>query len=290
MAASEQITSSEYISHHLTNLVYGYCPEHGKWTFASSAEQINAMGFWAFNVDSIFWSVFLGVLFLGLFRCAAIGVSVAVPTSFQCFVEMLVEFVDETVSSMFSRTPSSFVAPMGLTIFVWVFLMNLMDLIPVDWIPFTAQLMGIYYMKVVPTTDPNITMGVAFGVFLSIIYFSLREKGAVGFFKELAFHPLPKWAFPVNLVLETVTLVAKPLSLSLRLFGNLYAGEVVFILICLMYGGWYLDVKTVFFAFAGGLLQWIWAVFHILVIVLQAFIFMVLTTVYLSQAHDVDEH
>ncbi|MCE2437214.1 MAG: F0F1 ATP synthase subunit A, partial [Pseudomonadales bacterium] len=168
-----------------------------------------------------------------------------------------------------------------LTVFVWVFLMILMDLVPVDWIPYTAALLGVDYMKIVPTTDVNITMGMALAVFGMVLFFSLRQKGIGGFIAELAFQPLPKFLAPVNLVLESITLIAKPVSLGLRLFGNLFAGEMIFVLICLMYGGgvW------AFYLF-GGALQWAWAMFHVLVIALQAFIFAVLTIVYVTQAYD----
>jgi F-type H+-transporting ATPase subunit a len=157
--------------------------------------------------------------------------------------------------------------------------MNLMDLVPVDLIPWLAGHMGIEYMKVVPTTDPNATFGMSIAVFLLIIYYSIKIKGAGGFFGELAFHPFGKAGLPANLVLEGINLLAKPLSLSLRLFGNLYAGEMIFILIALMYGG------GLVLGVAGGALQLVWAIFHILIITLQAFIFMTLTIVYLDMAH-----
>ena len=162
--------------------------------------------------------------------------------------------------------------------------MNLMDLIPVDVIPQLAHALGIEYFKIVPTTDPNITMGMALTVFVLILYYSIKCKGGLGFLKELTFHPFPPILAPVNFILEGVTLIAKPLSLGLRLFGHLYAGEMIFILIALMFGG-----GALLFIF-GGFLQWVWAVFHVLIITLQAFIFAVLTIVYLAQAHDNEEH
>lgn len=279
-----------YIKHHLTNLTYGPKPD-GTWGFAENAEEATKMGFWAIHVDSIFWSVVLGVLFCLLFRLAARKATAGVPGGLQNAVEMIVDFIDDTTSSIFQHT-NSLIAPMALTIFVWVFLLNLMDLVPVDWIPWVAGEIGIHYMKVVPSTDPNVTLGLAFSVFALIIFFSIAQKGVGGFVQELTCHPFTvrlrspvTWIFiPVNLVLETVTLIAKPVSLGLRLFGNLYAGEMIFILIALMYGG-------IVLSFAAGVLQWAWAVFHVLVITLQAFIFAVLTVVYLAQAHDVsDEH
>ncbi len=273
-------SSSEYIQHHLTNLTYGRHPD-GTWGFASTAQEAMDMGFVAVNVDSMGWAIALGVLFCAVFWTAARRATAGVPGGLQNAVEMLVDFIDDTVSSIFSHR-NELIAPLALTIFVWVFLMNLMDLVPVDWIPQLAHALGVPYMKVVPTTDPNVTMGMALTVFALILFYSIREKGPLGFLKELAFHPFPKILAPINLILEGVTLVAKPLSLGLRLFGNLYAGEMIFILIALMYSGWVIGVF-------GGVLQWAWAVFHVLIIILQAFIFAVLTVVYLAQAYDVEE-
>lgn len=281
--ASGTETTGEYIKHHLTNLVYGKLPD-GSWGFAHSAEEAQDMGFISLNVDTMAWSVITGIIFLLVFRAAAKRATSGVPDGLQNFVEMIIDFVDDNVRSIFTYR-NSMVAPMALTIFVWVFLMNLMDLVPVDWIPGLASAVGIHYMKVVPTTDPNITLGMALAVFLLVIYFSIVRKGFGGFMAELLFHPFGKYAFPVNFILEGVTLLAKPISLGLRLFGNLYAGEMIFILIALMYtGGLILGVF-------GGLLQWGWAVFHVLIITLQAGIFAVLSVVYLAQAHDVEsEH
>ncbi|MDE0053425.1 MAG: F0F1 ATP synthase subunit A [Gammaproteobacteria bacterium] len=269
-----------YIKHHLTNLTYGKHPEDG-WGFAENAEEIAAMEFWAINVDSMFWSLALGVLFCTVFRIVAKRATSGVPKGTQNAIEMIVDFIDDTTSSIFQHR-NTLIAPMALTIFVWVFLMNLMDLVPVDWIPEAAKLAGIPYMKVVASTDPNVTLGMALAVFLLIIFFSIKEKGLGGFLKELLCHPFPWYLAPVNLILEGVTLIAKPVSLGLRLFGNLYAGEMIFILIALMYGGILIGVF-------GGVLQWAWAVFHVLIITLQAFIFAVLTVVYMAQAHDVEE-
>ena len=272
--------SGEYIKHHLTNLAYGRKAD-GSWGFAESAEEVAQMGFWAVNVDSMAWSLGLGAVFCLLFGLAAKRATAGVPGGLQNAVEMIVEFIDDTVSGIF-RHRNSLIAPMALTIFVWVFLMNLMDLVPVDWIPKAAELAGIPYMKIVPSTDPNITLGMALAVFLLILYYSVKVKGLGGFLKELLCHPFPWYLAPVNLVLEGVTLLAKPVSLGLRLFGNLYAGEMIFILIALMYGGLLLGVF-------GAVLHWAWAMFHVLIITLQAFIFAVLTVVYLAQAHDVEE-
>ena len=269
-------TSAEYIKHHLTNLTYGQHAD-GHWGFAHSAADAAEMGFWAINVDSMLFSIGLGVLFLWGFRAAAKTATAGVPGGWQNFVEWVVEFIDESVRGSFSGK-NDLIGPLALTIFIWVFLMNFMDLIAVDWMPWLAGMLGVGHLKIVPSTDPNITFGLSLSVFALVLYYSFKFKGASGFFAELAFHPFPKFLMPVNLLLEGVTLIAKPVSLSLRLFGNMYAGEMIFILIALMYGGsWALG------AF-GGLLQLGWAIFHILIITLQAFIFMTLTIVYLDMA------
>jgi F-type H+-transporting ATPase subunit a len=288
--AGEAKTTAQYIEHHLTNLTYGMNPETGVWGFAHSAEEAAAMGFWSINVDSMAWSIGLGLVFLALFRKAASAATAGVPGGFQNTVEMIVEMLEDQVLSVFNHK-NALIAPLALTIFVWVFLMNLMDLLPVDWIPELAVLAGVSHMKIVPSTDPNITMALALSVFALVIYYSIKCKGAGGFLAELSLHPFPVkkgvmaiFIVPVNFLLESVTLIAKPLSLGLRLFGNMYAGEMIFILIALMFGGGLL------WAVMGGVMQWAWAVFHVLIISLQAFIFAVLAVVYLAQAHDADEH
>jgi F-type H+-transporting ATPase subunit a len=279
----ELLTSSEYIKHHLTNLTFGKLPD-GTWGIAHGATPeetatiISKMGFWSFHVDTLGWSVLLGFLFLWLFRSAAKKASADVPTGLQNFVEWIVEFIDTSVRGSFSPK-NDMVAPLAMTIFIWIWLMNFMDLIAVDFLPHLATAVGIPYMRVVPSTDPNITFGMSLSVFLLVLFYSIKMKGFGGFFGELAFQPFPKWLFPVNLLLEGVGLIAKPISLSLRLFGNMYAGEMIFILIAVMYSaGWALG------SFAG-FLQLGWAIFHILIITLQAFIFMTLTIVYLDMAH-----
>ena len=275
--ASEQLTSSEYIKHHLQNLTFGQHAD-GTWGIAHGAAEAKAMGFWALHLDTLGWSFFLGLIFIWLFRKAAKSATADVPNGVQNFAEWIVEFIDTSVRGSFSAK-NDVVAPLALTIFVWIFLMNFMDLIAIDFLPQLAHLAGIPYMKVVPSTDPNATFGMALSVFVLVLYYSIKMKGAGGFFGELAFQPFPKWLFPVNLVLEGVGLIAKPISLSLRLFGNMYAGEMIFILIAIMYGaGWVMG------GFAG-FLQLGWAIFHILIITLQAFIFMTLTIVYLDMAH-----
>ncbi len=290
---ADTITTGDYIKHHLTNMTFGQRAD-GSWGLAHSTEEASQMGFWAIHVDTMFWSIFLGGLFVLIFHRAARSATAGVPGGLQNFVEWVIDFINENVRGSFSAK-NDIVAPMALTIFIWVFLMNLMDLVPVDLIPLAVGWLGALlfdvdphhvYWKVVPTTDPNATFGMSIGVFLLIIYYSIKNKGMGGFIGELtgmpfeAKNPLMKVIFfPVNLLLEGVNLIAKPLSLSLRLFGNLYAGEMIFILIALMYSG------GVILGVFGGALQFVWAVFHILVITLQAFIFMVLTIVYLDMAH-----
>ena len=269
-------TSANYIEHHLTNLTYGRHAD-GHWGFAHSAGEAAEMGFWAINVDSLLFSIGLGVLFLWSFRKAAKTATADTPGAWQNFVEWVVEFIDESVRGSFSGK-NPLVAPLALTIFIWIFMINAMDLIAVDWLPWLAGLMGIGHLKVVPSTDPNVTFGMSLTVFALVLYYSVKMKGLGGFLGELAFQPFPKWLAPINLLLEGVTLISKPLSLSLRLFGNMYAGEMIFILIALMYGG------SIAMGALGGLLQLGWAIFHILIITLQAFIFMTLTIVYLDMA------
>ncbi|MDN3555930.1 F0F1 ATP synthase subunit A [Halomonas maura] len=286
--AGNNPTPTEYIKHHLQNLTFGNHPEHG-WSIAHSADEAAEMGFWAIHLDTLGWSIGLGLVFMLLFRQVAQRATTGIPGGVQNFVELMVEFVDNSVKDTF-HGKSKLIAPLSLTIFCWVFLMNLMDLVPVDVLPMLAQKVGAMfgadpahvYFKVVPTTDVNATLGMSLSVFALIIFYTIREKGFSGFIGELTLHPfnspnkLVQALFvPVNFLLETVTLIAKPISLGLRLFGNLYAGELIFILIA-MIGLWQLP------------LHFPWAVFHILVITLQAFIFMMLTIVYLAMA--VEKH
>lgn len=256
-------SATDYIVHHLTNLTVGE-------------------GFWTFHLDTLFFSVALGLILLVLFRLAAVRATSGVPGGLQNFVETLVEFVDRQVKDTF-HGKSALIAPLALTIFCWVFLWNAMDLVPVDALPEPAKAFGVPYLRVVPSTDLNATFGLSITVFLLIVFYSFKIKGARGYAREFLTHPFGPYLFPANLILNVVELVAKPISLALRLFGNLYAGEMIFILIALMYGaGW------LFGAFAG-VLQLGWAIFHLLIITLQAFIFMMLTIVYLSMAHE-DSH
>ena len=339
---SENTTTGEYIGHHLQNLTFGQHAD-GSWGLAHSAAEATAMGFWAFNVDTLFWAIVLGVVFYILFRNVAKKANSGVPTRFQSAIEMIVEFVDTSVRESFHGT-SKFIAPLALTLFVWIFFMNFMDLIPVDWLPWVAQQAGIHYQKVVPTTDVNATMSMALTVFILILYFSIKIKGVGGFIAELTGQPFASTTtagkivfFLPNLLLESVALLAKPVSLGLRLFGNMYAGELIFILIAVVFTAgsglvasglsslfgehipawfWVLATASVFvtlwlnlqgrlnnkktlwllllemllvggLAFVGGqLMHFMWAVFHLIIVTLQAFIFMMLTIVYLSVAHE----
>jgi F-type H+-transporting ATPase subunit a len=230
-------------------------------------------GFWALHLDTLFFSVFLGLVFFFVFRRAAVRATAGVPGGLQNFAEILVEFADRQVKDTFHGR-SDLIAPLALTIFCWVFLWNFMDLVPVDLLPIIAGWFGVPYLRVVPSTDMNATFGLSLTVLLLIVFYSFKIKGPGGYAKEFLTHPFGPYLFPANLLLNLVELFAKPLSLSLRLFGNLYAGEMIFILIALL--PWWIQP----------LLSWPWAVFHILIITLQAFIFMVLTIVYLSMAHE----
>ncbi len=276
--ASEALTAQGYINHHLTNLTFGVLPDKGCLTIASNAAEAKAMGFWAINLDTAFFSILLGVLFLWFFKKVADNVTSGVPGPMQNFAEWIIDFVEENVRGSFIGI-NPLIAPLALTIFVWVLLMNFMDLLPVDLVPWLASLIGIHFLKAVPTTDPNATFGMSIMVFVLIVYYSIKIKGIGGFVGELALQPFGKWGIPANLVLEGITLFAKPISLALRLFGNLYAGEMIFILIALMYG------HNLVLTISGGALQLAWAIFHIIIILLQAYIFMVLTIVYLDMAH-----
>ena len=265
-------SSSEYVQHHLQNLTFGRHPD-GTWGLAHSALEAKEMGFIAFHLDSLAWSLILIIITFFFFRKVAKSATSGKPSGLQNFVEIMVDFVDGSVKETF-HGKDSLIAPLALTIMVWVFMMNLMDLVPVDLIPYISSMLGIHFMKIVPTTDPNITFALSLSVFLLIIIYSIRHKGISGFVGELTLQPFGKWMIPFNFLLEGVSLIAKPISLALRLFGNLYAGELIFILIALLpfYIQWTLSVP--------------WAIFHILVIVLQAFIFMMLTIVYLSMASE----
>jgi len=291
--ASEALTTTGYIKHHLQNWTYGQHAD-GHWGMAHSVAEAKAMGFMSIHIDTMLWSLVLGGIFLWYFRKAAVKATVGTPGGLQNFVEWIAEFIDSSVRGSFTGK-NPLVAPMAMTIFIWVFLMNLMDLFPVDWLPSAAGWVGStffgleshhVYFRVVPTADPNATIGMALAVFGLMIFYSIKVKGFSGFTAELTLHPFHShnkivmaFLIPFNFFLEFVSLIAKPVSLSLRLFGNMYAGEMIFILIAIMFSaGMTMGVL-------GSVLQMGWAIFHILIITLQAFIFMTLTIVYMDMAH-----
>ena len=296
MASGTELTSNSYLQHHLQNLVLGKLPEgyeraggevleEATWTLAHSPKEAMDMGFWSLNVDTMGWSIFLGMVFCFLFYRVAKKAESGAPSGFVNLVEMIVDFVNKNVNDIMS-VKNPLIGPLALTIFVWVTLMNTMDIVPVDLLPLMAQFLtgdSHLYFKVVPTTDPNITFGLSLGVFILIIYYSIKMKGIGGFVGELTLQPFGKYMIPFNLVLEGIGLLAKPVSLALRLFGNLYAGELIFLLIATLIGSALPFYMGTFF---GGALQFVWAVFHILIVLLQAFVFMMLTIVYLSMAHE----
>lgn len=259
-------STAEYISHHLTFLKTGD-------------------GFWNVHLDTLFFSFLAGGLFLWIFSRVAKNATTGVPGKLQCLIEMIVEWVNGLVKDNFHGS-REVVAPLALTVFCWVFLMNAIDLIPVDFPGQFAKLFGIEYLRAVPTADISATLGMAIGVFFLIIFYTIKSKGVSGFVKEYTLHPFNHpLLIPVNLVLESVTLLAKPISLGFRLFGNMYAGELIFILIAVMYMADNVLLQTL-----GVPLHLVWAIFHILVITLQAFIFMMLTIVYLSIAYNKADH
>lgn len=267
--ASAEHSPSEYVSHHLGHAQA--CYADGGWRMGSSAAPCE--GFWTLHLDTLAVSILTGLLFVTVFWLAARRATASTPGGLQNFVETMVDFVDNSVKDSF-HGKRDFVAPLALTVFGWVLLWNLMDLIPVDLFPMLGQAVGIEYLRIVPSADMNGTFALSLTVFALIIIYGFKGKGAGGYLKEFVTHPFGGMMFPFNIILNTVELVAKPISLAMRLFGNLYAAELIFILIALL--PWWA--------------QWLpggaWAIFHILVIPLQAFIFMTLTIVYLSLAYE----
>jgi F-type H+-transporting ATPase subunit a len=271
-------SSTEYIQHHLKYFAYNV-----------SDMTIGHGGFWTVHLDTVFFSVLLGSIVLTLLYLAARHVTTGVPAGLQNFAELMLEFANGQVKDCFHGR-SALIGPLALTIFVWVFMMNFMDILPVDILPLIANTMGFSHLKVVPTNDLNMTFAMSLSVFFLIIFYSIKIKGLKGFMRELTMQPFNHPIFiPFNFLLEVVSLIAKPVSLALRLFGNLYAGELIFILMAIMTLNAHF---THYFATDLGLgimqfiLSLVWSIFHILVITLQSFIFMVLTIVYLSMAHE----
>jgi F-type H+-transporting ATPase subunit a len=259
----------EYIQHHLTNLCVGDCTG----------------GFWSWHVDTLAVSVILGALIVLTSWRLGRNLSADAPSGFQNAVEGILEFVGGQVRDSFPGH-NPLIAPLALTIFLWVFLMNAMDMIPVDLLPWLGQLVGIPYLKVVPTTDLSATLALSLTVFALVIFYNIKIKGPVGYLKMFLFHPFGKFFIPVNIVMTLIEELAKPLSLGLRLFGNLFAGELVFLLIALIGGTLVTGLAGWLFWFPLQVtLDLGWLIFHLLVITLQAFIFMVLSIVYLGMAH-----
>ena len=277
MASEGGHDSSSYILHHLTNL---------KLDLHTMRIDPEATGFWVLHLDSVVFSVVLAFIFVLMFRLAARKPTSGVPGKWQNFIEMCVDFVDRQVKDAFHHK-SAFVAPLALTVGFWVFLMNFMDMLPVDFLPWAAGAAGVEHLRTVPSTDPNIALGMSLTVFLIAFGYSFVMKGVKGVGAEFLFHPFGKWLMPVNFLLKCVEELAKPISLGLRLFGNMYAGEMIFILLAtftLSYTvtslGSNLGLLTQIF------LGTIWTLFHILIISLQAYIFMTLTTVYMAMSAD----
>lgn len=273
------LSNTDYIKHHLTYLTYNL----------KTMQLGSDGGFWTVNLDTVFFSVILGITVLSFFFIASRKVTAGVPGRLQNVVESILVFADDQVKDCF-HGKSPVIGPLALTIFLWVFTMNFMDILPVDLLPIIGNSLGFHHLKVVPTTDLNMTFSMSLSVFFLILFYSIKIKGVKGFSKELSLQPFNHaLAIPFNLLLESVTLISRPISLALRLFGNLYAGELIFILIALMtlHGNMSTaPVTTATLAVTQFVLSLAWSIFHILVITLQAFIFMVLTIVYLSLAHE----
>ena len=279
MASGTKPTTVEYIQHHLANNCIklegsGYC-EPG--------------GFMQLHLDTIGFAVLLGALLVLVGWRVTRQASILRPVGMQNFFEIIIEFVQNQIGDVYKK-PNSWIGPIAITAFCWIWLMNFMDLIPVDLLPLLAQIItgdSHTKLKVVPTTDPNATLGMALAVFGMITYYNIKSKGFLGFIKMFLFHPFGKYAVPFNVIMTLVEEIAKPLSLGLRLFGNLFAGELVFLLIALI-GGTLVTgvVSAIGWGFIQVLLDFAWLAFHILVITLQAFVFMVLTIVYISMADD----
>ena len=275
---SDMVSSTHYIKHHLTYL-----------TFDLKTLSLGTTGgFWTINLDTVIISLALGISALLFLYSIARRATVDAPGKLQNFAEMILQFADSQVKDCF-HGQNKMIGPLALTVFIWVFLMNFMDILPVDVLPNIAGTMGVHYLKIVPTNDLNQTFAMSLSVFILLIFYSIKIKGPKTFIKELTLQPFnTPWLIPFNLLLELVGLISKPISLALRLFGNLYAGELIFILIALMTlnAATQSMTSTVTLGVVQFLLSLGWSIFHILVITLQAFIFMVLTIVYLSLAHE----
>jgi|TARA_B110000196_G_scaffold297903_1_gene289334 F-type H+-transporting ATPase subunit a len=307
--ANKELNSTDFIQHHLKNLTFGECSD-GKWRFADGhlnfgkgheahTEQqeytcdVSEMGFNAIHVDTMGMSLLLGGLFCFFFWRVAKNASVDKPSKTQNAIEYLFDFVKSVVNDNFQDKNNKLIGPLSLTIVCWVFLMNLMDLLPVDLVPWIANgfqsstVYGpVHYFKVLPVADVNVPIGMALGIAVLIHYYSIKKKGLGGFLGELTLQPLGKWAIPFNMLIEIPGFYAKQIALGLRLYGNLFAGEMIFILIALFFGALFDSLYGFALGVFGILLSLAWAVFHVLIIALQAYVFMILTVVFLNQAHE----
>ena len=274
-AAGQGPTAGEYIIHHLSHL--------------QNQKQAAIVDFSVFNLDSIFWATLLGVLICFVLWRAAKTATSGVPGRFQAAVEILVEMVDNQAKAIVHNANSRrLIAPLALTVFLWIFMMNAMDLLPVDLLPVVAGSLGIHYQRVVPTADLSITMGLSLSVLLICLFYNVKIKGFSGWVHELFSAPFGDkfYLYPINFAMQVIEFVAKTVSHGMRLFGNMYAGELIFMLIALMGGAWTLSATGVGLFLGHIIAGTVWAIFHILIITLQAFVFMMLTLVYLGQAHD----
>jgi len=308
--ASKELNSSDYIEHHLQNLTFGKCSD-GKWRFAdghlnlkeNSAHQehkeytceVKEMGFDAIHVDTMFMSILLGGAVAFFFWSIARKATAKKPSKLQNVFEYIFDFVRGQVSDTFEPKNNKIIGPLALTTVSWVLVMNLMDLLPVDLFPWIANGFQsstehgpVHFFKVLPVADINAPVGMALGVAVLIHYYSIRNKGLGGFISELTLKPLGKWAIPFNMIVEIPGFYAKQAALALRLYGNLFAGEMIFILIALLYGSMFDSISGAMWGVVGVLTHLVWAIFHLLIVALQAYVFMILTVVFLNQAHQTE--
>ncbi|QDH69010.1 F0F1 ATP synthase subunit A [Marilutibacter alkalisoli] len=263
MAGEAELTPTGYINHHLQNLT----------------TSVGEGGFWTLHLDTLITAVLMGLLIVFAFWAATRKATSGVPGKWQAFVEICLEFVDKQARDTY-HGPSRLVTPIAITLFFWILMMNLLKMIPADFIAKPLELAGVHYWKPVPTADVNATLGMSISVFFLMLFFAIRAKGFGGFTKEFLTAPFGKWMMPFNLIINIVEWVSKPISLAMRLFGNMFGGEIVFLLI------WVLGGAGIIGALAGGVFGLGWMLFHLLVIPLQAFIFMMLSIVYLSLSED----
>ena len=308
--ASKELNSSDYIEHHLQNLTFGKCSD-GKWRFAdghlnlkeNSAHQehkeytceVKEMGFDAIHVDTMFMSILLGGAVAFFFWSIARKATAKKPSKLQNVFEYIFDFVRGQVSDTFEPKNNKIIGPLALTTVSWVLVMNLMDVLPVDLFPWIANGFQsstehgpVHFFKVLPVADINAPVGMALGVAVLIHYYSIKNKGLGGFISVLTLKPLGKWAIPFNMIVEIPGFYAKQAALALRLYGNLFAGEMIFILIALLYGNMFDSISGAMWGILGVLMHLAWAIFHLLIVALQAYVFMILTVVFLNQAHQTE--